>query len=387
LRSPAIERKVTSILCGIAADLLDRRRCSRATLARQHLLERARRTPRDVVGALVGLQAQEPLNPYLALWSRLERFDPDELGRSVVDRELVRIVVMRSTIHLVTADDCLVLRPFARPVIDRELRARRDLAPGLAEIDLDPVLAFAHDAMTEHPRTPTALRALLAAQFPGLDPASLAAACRNHLPLVQVPPRGVWGRTGGVTYAPADTYLGRALVDPPPVDEIVLRYFAAFGPAAAADLGAWSGLTGARELVERVRVHLREFRDERGRAIFDLPDAPRPDADVPAPPRFLPEYDNVLLSHADRSRFLTDEDRRRLSAGRRAVRGSVVWDGAVVGTWRTESRDDGSITLVVDHLGVVAKRDQRAIVDEGLAAHAFLDPDAPVADVRFVRLD
>jgi len=305
----------------------------------------------------------------------------------MLNRHVVRIVVMRSTIHLVTADDCTVLRPFAQPVIDRELRARRDVAPGLAGVDLVPVLAFAHEAMTEQPRSPTALRALLGERFPDLDPGALAAACRNHLPLVQVPPRGVWGRSGGVTYAPADAYLGRALADPPPIDEIVLRYFAAFGPASAADLAAWSGLTGARELIDRVLPRLREFRDERGKQLFDLPDAPRPEADVPAPPRFLPEYDNVLLSHADRSRFRPDDDGRRLAAGTRAVRGAVLNDGAGVGTWRTEPRDDGSTTLVVDHLDALSKRDQRAITAEGRAMHAFLQPDAEPVDVAFARLN
>jgi len=372
---------------GIGADLLSQRQLARATLARQLLLERARQTPLDAVAHLVGLQAQVPTDPYLALWSRLEGFDPGDLAGLMLNRHVVRIVVMRSTIHLVTADDCTVLRPFAQPVIDRELRARRDVAPGLAGVDLVPVLAFAHEAMTEQPRSPTALRALLGERFPDLDPGALAAACRNHLPLVQVPPRGVWGRSGGVTYAPADTYLGRALADPPPIDEIVLRYFAAFGPASAADLAAWSGLTGARELIDRVLPRLREFRDERGKQLFDLPDAPRPGADVPAPPRFLPEYDNVLLSHADRSRFRPDDDGRRLAAGTRAVRGAVLNDGAGVGTWRTEPRDDGSTTLVVDHLDALSKRDQRAIAAEGRAMHAFLQPDAEPVDVAFARVD
>jgi len=378
--------ELTSILSGIAADVLSHRQLARATLARQLLLERAHHVPLDAVTHLIGLQAQVPTDPYLALWSRLDRFHPGDLADLLLDRDVVRIVVMRSTIHLVTAEDCAVLRPFAQPVIDRELRARRDVAPGLEGVDLGPVLAFAHEAMTEQPRTPTALRALLGERFPDLDPSALAAACRNHLPLVQVPPRGVWGRSGGVTYAPADTYLGRALADPPPIDDIVMRYFAAFGPASAADLAAWSGLTGARELIDRVRPQLREFRDERGKQLFDVPDAPRPQADVPAPPRFLPEYDNVLLSHADRSRFRPD-DGRRLAAGTRAVRGAVLNDGAGVGTWRTESRDDGSTTLVVDHLDALSKRDQRAIAAEGRAMHAFLRPEAEPVDVVFARLD
>ena len=335
---------------------------------------------------LIGLQAQEPLNPYLALWSRLHDFEAEELAALMRERRVVRIVVMRSTIHLVTADDCTVLRPFAQPVIDRELRARRDVAPGLTGVDLAPVLAFAHATMTEEPCTPKTLRARLQEQFPDLDAGALAAACRNHLPLVQVPPRGLWGRSGGVAYVPADTYLGRPLVDPPPVDEIVLRYFAAFGPASVADLAAWSGLTGARELVDRVRPHLREYRDERGKELLDLVDAPRPDADVPAPTRFLPEYDNVLLSHADRSRFVSDDDRRRLAAGERKVLGAVLHDGAVVGTWRLDGDREQSSTVVVDHLRPIPKRAQHVIATEGRAMCGFLHPDGGEPSVRFERL-
>ena len=198
---------------------------------------------------------------------------------------------MRATLHLVTADDCLVLRPLAQPV-----------------------LAFARSLLTERPHTGAQLRTALQERFPG--GAALAYACRNLLGLVQVPPRRVWGRSAQVTSTTAEAWLGRPLAAAPSIDDVVLRYLGAFGPAAVADVAAWSRLTGLREVIDRMEPRLRLFRDDRGRELFDLPDAPRPDPDVPAPPRFLPEYDNVLLSHADRSRFVSDdEDRARLFGG------------------------------------------------------------------------
>ncbi len=165
------------------------------------------------------------------------------------------------------------------------------------------MLAFAHPLLSERPMAGGALRAALAERFPDLHAAALAYACRCLLPLVQVPPRGVWGRTLQVTSTPLDAWVGRPLDPAPSIDEVVLRYLAAFGPATPADAMAWSRLTGLREVFDRLRPRLRIFHDERGRELYDRPDAPRPGAEVPAPVRFLPEYDNLLLSHADRSRF------------------------------------------------------------------------------------
>jgi DNA glycosylase AlkZ-like len=372
----------------VTVDVLDRRALNRATLARQLLLERRAMPALDAVEHLVGLQAQVPLNPYHALWSRLDGFDPRELGQALLERRAARIVVMRGTIHLVTADDCLVLRPLAQPVLDAELARHRDYGPPLRGLDLDSILDVARSVLGERPLSGAELRAALAERFPALDAAALAYACRCKLGLVQVPPRGVWGRNGQVKVTTVESWLGRRLVSDPSIDDVVMRYFAAFGPAAVGDVATWSRLTGLREVVDRLRPRLRPFRDERGRELFDLPDGPRPDADAPAPPRFLPEYDNILLSHDDRSRFFARDDRvrRRLFGADRKVGGSVLHDGAVRGTWRLDHEENGGAALVVDHAGRLGQRATSAIAAEGRRLLRFLSPDAGANDVRFAQL-
>jgi hypothetical protein len=353
------------------SELLSRRALNRATLARQLLLDRVAMPALDAVRHLVGMQAQVPLDPYTGLFSRLAGFGPEELAGLLERREVVRIVVMRATIHLVTADDCLVLRPLTQPVLDRELARHRDFAPALRGVDVQPVLAYARSVFAEAPRTTTELRAVLGERFPDLHAGALAYACRCLLPLVQVPPRGVWGRTGQVALTTVEAWLGRPLATRPSVDELMLRYLGAFGPASVADATTWSRLTGLRAVFERLRPQLRAFRDERGRQLFDLPDAPRPGEDVPAPVRFLPEYDNVLLSHADRSRITPAP----LSVAQRA-HGTVLVDGFVSATWAL----DGT-TLTVRHAGVGAGA-LEDVEAEGLRLVRFLGLAA--GEVRLV---
>ena len=321
----------------MGADVLTPRALNRATLARQLLLERAQLPAYDAVEHLVGMQAQIPADPYLGLWSRLAGFEHGELGQLLLDRRLVRIVVMRATIHLVSADDCLTLRPLMQPVLDAELRRHREFGPALVGVDVEPVLAHVRDLLAQAPRSGAQLRAAIAERFPQHDAAALAYASRNLLAFVQVPPRGVWGRTMQVTSTTAEHWLGRPLAAGPSIDEVVLRYLRAFGPATVADVASWSRLTRMRAVVERLAPRLRVFRDERGRELYDLPDAPRPDPAVPAPVRFLPEYDNVLLSHADRARFVSATSRGRIGAtAARHIKGTVLVDGFVRATWRIE---------------------------------------------------
>jgi hypothetical protein len=370
----------------VGVDVLSRRALNRATLERQLLLRRSPRPALDAVEHLVGLQAQVPLNPYTALWSRLERFRPDELAGLLVERQVVRTVVMRATIHLVSADDCLVIRPLVQPVLAAELGRHRDFSPPLRGVDLDPVLTFARVLLAERPCTGGELRAALKERFPEHDAAALAYACRCLLALVQVPPRGVWGRTAQVSSTTAEAWLGRPLVAEPSIDDVVLRYLAAFGPATVADVATWSRLTGLRAVVERLRPRLRTFRDERDRELFDLPDAPRPDPETPAPPRFLPEYDNVLLSHADRSRFVSDEHRARVGSVGGPVHGSVLSDGFAFGTWRLDRDRDGTATLVMTHARRPTKRAAQALAAEGRRLLRFAAADADAHDVRFEAL-
>ncbi|MGH9113216.1 MAG: winged helix DNA-binding domain-containing protein [Acidimicrobiales bacterium] len=374
-------------MSAVTGDVLTRRELNRATLARQLLLERSDLPVLDAVEHLVGLQAQEPSDPYTALWSRLDRFRPDELGQLLVDRKVVRIAVMRATIHLVSADDCLVLRPLVQPVLDGELSRHPEFGPALVGVDLDAVMDVARPLLASQPMTGTQLRAAMSERFPDLHPGALAYACRNRLAFVQVPPRGLWGRSGQVTSTTAESWLGRPLDPAPSIDEVVLRYFAAFGPAAVADVTAWSRLTGLREVFDRLRPRLRPFRDERGRELFDLPDAPRPAADTRGPTRFLPMYDNALLSHADRSRFMADDQRKRLGAGPGPVHGSVLYDGVGCATWHID-RDStgGKATLVVDHLDRLTKRATSALAAEGRRLLRFRARDADTHDVRFAAL-
>jgi hypothetical protein len=337
----------------------------------------------DAVEQLVGLQAQIPLNPYTALWSRLDGFRPEELGQLLLDRKVVRIAVMRATIHLVSADDCLVLRPLMQPVLDAELARYRDLRG----VDVPAVLAFGRELVEERPLSGGELRAALAERFPHHDAADLAYACRNLLAFVQVPPRGVWGQSAQVRSTTAESWLGRPLATEPSLDDVVLRYLGAFGPATVADVTTWSRLTGLREVVERLRPQLRRFRDERGRELFDLPDAPRPDPDTPAPPRFLPEYDNVLLSHADRSRFISDEDRSSFSRVTGPIHGSVLHDGFAFGLWRLDrERESGTATLVVNHAERAPKRALAAVAPEGRRLLRFIAADARAHEVAFVQI-
>ncbi|RZS90820.1 winged helix DNA-binding protein [Motilibacter rhizosphaerae] len=282
---------------------------------------------------LVGLQAQDVKAPYVALWSRVAGFDPYELGRMLESREVVRLPLMRDTVHLVSADDALALRPLVQPPI--EAHGRGSLGPP-PEVDRAELAALARTAFEEAPRTAGELRALFAERWPGADPERLARGVRADLPLMQLPPRAVWRRPGSVRHGLLERELGRPM-RPTTLADMVRRYLGAFGPASVADVQTWSGLTRLAEVADGMDDLVR-LRDEDGRELLDLPDAPRPGSDVPAPVRFLAPWDQVLLSHADRSRIISAEQQRVMSVapnGRMPC--AVLVDGRVGGLWRVES--------------------------------------------------
>jgi hypothetical protein len=360
--------------------VLNLRRLNRALLARQMLIERRALPAADAVEWLVGMQAQVPNNPYVALWSRLEGFQPDELSRLIAEREAVRGPLLRTTLHLVTARDCVMLRPLVQPLLERVLSGTA-FGRGVAGVDIAALLAAGRALLEEQPRTLTELGKALQAQWPERAASDLAYAIHYHLPLVQVPPRGLWGASAQATWTTVEAWLGQALDPDPSPDEMLLRYLAAFGPASVADMRTWSGLSGLREVVARLRPRLRVYRDERGRELLDLPDAPLPDANTPVPPRFLPEYDNVLLSHADRARIVADDVRKRLATANGVGPGTVLIDGFVGATWRIERQRD-TATLRIALLNPLPNEDRAAIEEEGARLLAFAAADAGTRDVQ-----
>lgn len=362
------------------AGVLDRRALNRALLARQLLLHRAETSAAAAIERLVGMQAQTPNSPYVALWSRLEGFRPEELSRLIEARQAVRIALMRSTIHLVTARDCLALRPVLQPALARSLYTGSPYGRHIVGMDIEALLRAGRRLLEEQPRTFAELGALLQEQWPERDAAALANACRNLLPLVQAPPRGVWGKGGAARHTTAESWLGRPLAADASPDALVLRYLAAFGPAGVRDAQIWSGLTGLGEAFARLRPRLRVIRDEGGRELFDLPDAPRPDLDTPAPPRFLPDYDNVLLAHVDRGRIIADEHRARIFTGN-AIRPTVLVDGFVAGTWAIE-RQRTAATLRVTPFAPLAADDRATLEEEGSRLLGFVALDAESRDVQ-----
>jgi hypothetical protein len=358
------------------ADLIGTRELNRALLDRQALLRRVDRPALELVEHLVGLQAQEPEDPYVGLWTRLAGFHAAELARALLHREAVRIALQRSTIHLVSARDCVALRPVLQPVGER--MARGQFGRRLAGVDPAELAAAARELVDAEPLTFGELGKRLAERWPDREPLALAQTARTLLPLVQVPPRGVWKRSGRALHVTVESWLGRPVGTDAAPDELVLRYLAAFGPASVADVQNWSGLTRLAEVVERLAPKLVTFRSADGRLLYDLPDAPRPGEDVPAPVRFLPQFDNVLLGHADRSRIVPPG-----AAGlydQEFHWSPLLVDGMLRGVWRV-ARERGAATLHARAPGLSAA-EQEAVAAEAAALLDFLEPAAGRREVR-----
>lgn len=362
--------------------VLSQRALNRALLDRQLLLERSTLPVDAAVEHLVGLQAQSPWSPYHSLWARLDGFDPDRLGAMLVDRTVVRIVLMRSTVHLVTADDCLFLRPLLADFLARGL-ATSPWRAGLDGTDLDTVAARGRALVEDEPLAFNELGQRLADDLGGGDPGALAQAVRAHVPLVQVPPRAVWGQAGQVVVTSAEHWLGRPLDTGATLEQMMLRYLRAFGPASVMDVQAWCGLTRLGEVADRLGDRVRRFRNEAGRELLDLPDGPRPDEDVPAPVRFLPDYDNVLRSHADRTRIVDDAARVRLWRANGVVPGAVLLDGVVAATWWIEQAA-GTAALHVRPFARLSAAERRAVDAEGADLVRYAAPRADAHDVRIL---
>ncbi len=410
-------------------DRLGLRALNRATLARQLLLDRSALTPAQAITHLAGLQAQAPLAPYVGLWTRLAAFRPQQLENLMNERGVLRAHLMRHTVHLVDARDFLRFRPLFQPLLSQGLRG--NLARRLDGVDLAELRAEAASLLAQAPLTRTALARALAPRWPDHDPGLLANAAAQSLVLVQIPPRGLWSQTGPAVWALASAWLenqpaaaspeGRPAASPegrpaavspeshptasPPLsvtkiplatttpptpadlagaaDELVLRYLSAYGPATVADIQAWSGLTRLREVTEHLGTRLRARTGPGGAPLLDLADAPPdPDPGIPAPPRFLPEYDNLLLSYAERSRVIPHRRPVPLPPGNGASVGTLLVDGCWQADWRL-GQEPG--VLEVRPYIPLSAADRDAIAAEGERLLGFVRPAETARDVRFVR--
>jgi Winged helix DNA-binding domain len=397
----------------VTPDRLSLRALNRAALHRQLLLDRAPMTAGDAVRHLAGLQAQAPLAPYVGLWTRLAGFRHEALKDLLTERAVLRAHLMRNTVHLVDAADYVRFRPLYQPLLARHLAG--NFGKNLVGVDLAELAAAAAALLSQTPLTRVELGARLAPRWPDHDPASLAYAASHLLPLVQVPPRGLWGepnqraafflasawlaghdqsaspgppgsapaapahaapaRTPAPASAPAPAPVSRSTI----LEQIVLRYLAAYGPASVADAQAWSGLTRLREVTERLGSRLRAFAGPDDAWLLDLPDAPRPDPDVPAPPRFLPEYDNLLLSYAERTRVIPHRRPVPLPPGHGATGGTLLVDGSWQADWKISQGG-----LEIRPFIRLSPADRDAIAAEGERLLGFADPAIAVRNVRFV---
>lgn len=327
---------------------------NRALIERQMLRERADIGAFATIERLFGIQAQEPKSPYIGLWTRLRNFRPQELEDLLISRYVVRILLMRGTIHLVSAQDALALRPHMQLRLDRELQSG-PFAKRLRELDLDAVAEAGRKILEDAPQGTADAGKQLKERWPDREHTVLGNALRNKLALVQLPPRGLWHKSGRAVCTTLESWLDQDQ-HAMPRERLVRRYLKAFGPSTVLDAQQWSGLTRLGEVFEQLRPELVTFRNEAGKELFDLPDAPRPDPETPLPVRLLPEFDNILLAHADRRRVIAD-DRLGVVIGGKPT---VLVDGYVVATWSiTKER-----RVTVEYIDKLDKSRQKAVAEE-----------------------
>jgi hypothetical protein len=360
--------------------VLDRRTLNRTLLARQGLLERSDVATQSMIERLVGLQAQVPRDPYLSLRARIRDFEAASLETLFLERRVVRMTLMRSTIHLVRAEDAIPLRVAMQPILQRFFDGS-SFRRRLAGIDVPSVVAAGTELLETEPMTVAELGRALHERWPDHDPEALAYAVRYLVPLVQVPPRGLLSRSGAARLAPLASWLG---VDPAALDRpdeasvrratesAVLRYLAAFGPATPADVRTWSGLPDVRGILERLGDRIRWRVDDEGRSLADVADGELASPDRAAPVRFLGEYDNVFLSHADRTRIAGD-----IAWGLDFIRrGAFFVDGFLAGPWQLSVGRGGPPTLTLEPRISLTRTQRDEAAAEGLALVRWLRADA-----------
>jgi hypothetical protein len=284
---------------------------------------------------------------------------------------------------VLSANDYLRMRPAVQPALEAAMSGI--LKSRLDGLDMDRILARAREIFGAESRTFEDLRDEFLRADPKADERAMGYAVRMQLPLVQVPtPDAPWAFPQAACFAPADRWLRSAVVTrPAEPDALVLRYLAAYGPATPRDFQAWSGLSpaSAREAFGRLSPDLLRFRSETGQELFDVPDAPRPDGDVPAPVRLVPEYDNLIATRAD-ERFVARKDRPRVFLSALRIAPTVLVDGFVAATWKLASGRK-TVTITIEPFGSMAAAVRRLVTAEAESLARFAEPEAASVEVKF----
>ncbi|REK74932.1 winged helix DNA-binding domain-containing protein [Paenibacillus paeoniae] len=373
---------------------LSLKRLNRALLERQLLLQRSRISPLEAIEHLAGIQSQAPMPPYYALWSRLENFEPGSLVKLLAGRQAIRIALMRSTIHLVSARDARLFRAALTPMMERTINSFN--GKKLHGVDLTQLAVKTISYATENAVTFEELGKHLHQYWPEHEPSVLSSTARNLVPLAQIPPRGLWGQGGAARHVPLAHWLasgrdhqtsegitkvctinlaGTARGDTDAaIKSMLFRYLGAFGPASIKDMQVWSGLTRLKPYIEEWSSELECFKDEAGNELYDLPGAPLPPEDTPAPPRYLSEFDNMLLSYYDRKRIMPAAYKSKIITINGLVRSTFLTDGFVRGTWTIEENKDAA-TLRLQPFEPVSDDDLVALREEGVRLLRFAAPD------------
>jgi len=340
------------------------------------LLEREKANVVNAVERLAGLQAQQSRPPFVGLWTRIEGFTRENLLDALHDRKLLRATTFRGTLHLASSRDLQAWRPVLQPMFSAG--AKSILRERLETFPPEDLLQTARKAFETRARTFTSLRDELVAAYPDGDERAMGYFARMHLPVASVPDaKATWGFS-----ADAEFDLQPSLMSEGDAESLVMRYLSAFGPASIADFQAWSGLKSAKPWFDKVQDRLSMFQDAKKRVLYDLPGAPRPAEDTPAPVRFIAEFDNLILAHADRSRIVSDEHRPRIVTKNLLVLGTFLVDGFVAGIWKSERRKRDA-TLRLEPFEVLNVKAKKALEQEGSKLIRFLEPDANAFAVVF----
>ncbi|WP_433628202.1 winged helix DNA-binding domain-containing protein [Nocardia sp. CA-120079] len=352
---------------------LSNRVLNRTLLARQHLLERSVLTVPQMCDHLVGLQAQDSPPPFVGLWSRIADFDPATVSAGLEDRSLVRITLMRGTIHMVTPPDALRIAPHIQPELEKVPFRKGFNYGAMVGLDPDEVRAHGEAALGDEPMSAADLRAKAAAIYPDRDAGAVLQTWLYQLPVLQTPPRGRWKDNSRPVWSRVEPWLGAPLEPGYPLAELVFRYLRAFGPASTMDMQTWSKLTGMKAAVEQLGDRLRTYTDERGRTLYDIAEGELADPDLPAPVRLLGWYDNAILSHQDRTRIVPDGTAPPLRAFATAV-SPVLVDGFLAGFYKI-FLEKGVARLRITPTRKWSSTEYAAVDAEANALVAFLEAD------------